>query len=113
MVDICWHFLQRKHSYLFSYAALNGLAVHGADIQNAYLQAPSSEKHYIICGAEFGYENVSKKVIIVRALYGDQLAGADYWRYVRKAMNEMGFASCQADSDVWMYPGTKANGTTY
>ena len=26
---------------------------------------------------------------------------------------EMGFALCQADSDVWMRPGTKANGLTY
>jgi hypothetical protein len=40
-----------------TYAALLGFPVIGADIQNAYLQAPSSEKHYIICGPEFGIEN--------------------------------------------------------
>ena len=34
----------------FTYAALNGLPVCAADIQNAYLQAPASEKHYVICG---------------------------------------------------------------
>jgi hypothetical protein len=34
-------------------AALNGLPVCACDIQNAYLQAPSSEKHYIKCGQEF------------------------------------------------------------
>ena len=33
-----------------TYAALNDISVTAADIQNAYLQAPSSEKHYIICG---------------------------------------------------------------
>ena len=27
-------------------------------------------------------------------------------------MEEMNFESCQADPDVWMRPGTKANGTT-
>ena len=41
----------------FTYAALNGLDIYAADIRNAYLQAPSSQKHYIICGPEFGLEN--------------------------------------------------------
>ena len=41
----------------FTYAALNGLDIFAADIRNAYLQAPSSQKHYIICGPEFGLEN--------------------------------------------------------
>eukprot|EP00957_Ditylum_brightwellii_P067582 5130450-Ditylum_brightwellii.AAC.1 len=31
----------------FTYAALNNLDVWAADIQHAYLQAPSSQKHYI------------------------------------------------------------------
>jgi hypothetical protein len=35
----------------------NDLDVFAADVQNAYLQAPSFEKHYIICGKEFGLEN--------------------------------------------------------
>ena len=38
----------------FTYAALNGVDVMAADIQNAYIQAPSSCKDYIICGIEFG-----------------------------------------------------------
>ena len=37
-----------------TYAQLNYLPVFGYDIQNAYLQAPTIEKHYIICGPEFG-----------------------------------------------------------
>ena len=37
-----------------TYAALNDIPVVAADIQNEYLQEPSSEKHYIICGDEFG-----------------------------------------------------------
>ena len=41
-----------------TYAALNDLDVFAADIQNAYLQAPSSQKDYIICGPEFGVENI-------------------------------------------------------
>jgi hypothetical protein len=47
-----------------TYAALMGLPVMGADIKNAYLQAPSSEKHFIICGPEFGIENKGKVALI-------------------------------------------------
>lgn len=97
----------------FTYAALNDLPICGCDIQNAYLQAPSSEKHFIICGPEFGLENEGRKAIIVRALYGGKSAGADYWRHVRHAMTEMGFESCKADPDVWFRPGTRDDGTEY
>jgi hypothetical protein len=96
-----------------TYAALNSLPVFAADIQNAYLQAPTSEKHYIICGPEFGLENVGKLAIIVRALYGGKSAGADYWRHVRSAMEEMDFHSCSADPDLWYRPATKSDGTQY
>ena len=41
-----------------TYAALNDLDVFAADIRNAYLQAPSSQKDYIICGPEFGVKNI-------------------------------------------------------
>ena len=41
-----------------TYAALNDLDVFAADIQNAYLQALSSQKDYIICGPEFGAEKI-------------------------------------------------------
>ena len=44
----------------FTYAALNGLPVFATDIQDAYLQSPASEKHYVICGPEFGLENIGK-----------------------------------------------------
>ena len=47
-----------------TYAALNGLDVFAVDVQNAYLQAPSSEKHYVICGDEFDPEHNSKVALI-------------------------------------------------
>ena len=96
-----------------TYAALNNLVVCACDIQNAYLQSPSSEKHYIICGPEFGLENVGKRAKIVRALYGGKRAGADYWRHLRAAMDEMGFTSCKADPDVWIRPAVKKDNTDY
>ena len=51
-----------------TYAALNKLSVCAGDIRNAYLQAPSSQKDYVICGEEFGLENVGKVALIHRVL---------------------------------------------
>ena len=65
-----------------TYAALLGLLVIGGDIQNAYLQAPSSEKHFIVCGPEFGTENVGRVALICRALYGGKVAGRDLWHHL-------------------------------
>jgi hypothetical protein len=52
----------------FTCAALNGLDAFAADIRNAFLQAPSSQKDQILCGPEFGIENVGKVALIGRAL---------------------------------------------
>ena len=96
---------------MFTYAALNGLDVFAADILNAYLQAPSSQKDYIVCGPEFGLENVGKKALIHRALYGGKAAGRDFRNHLRACMRQLGFESCPADPDVWMRPAEKADGT--
>ena len=94
-------------------AALNGMSVCACDIQNAYLQAPTSEKHFIICGPEFGLDNVRKTAIIVRALYGGKSAEADYWRDVEAAMTSMSFITRKADPDVWMRPSKRGDGSVY
>ena len=46
------------------YAALNGLQVFAADIRDAYLQALSSQKDYIVCGPEFEIKNIGKVALI-------------------------------------------------
>ena len=96
-----------------TYAALNGLNVACADIKNAYLQAPSSEKHYIVCGGEFGLENIGKRALIRRALYGGKSSGADFWKHLRTCMSHLGFTSCKADPDIWMREAIKDDGTPY
>jgi hypothetical protein len=93
-----------------TYAALNGLKVCAADIQNAYLQAPSSQKDFIICGAEFVVENIGKRALIHRALYGGKAAGRDFRNHLRSCMLHLGFSPCLADPDVWMRPATKPDG---
>ena len=96
-----------------TYAALNGIDVVAADIKNAYLQAPSSEQHYIVCGAEFGLENIGKIALIRRALYGGKVSGADFWRHLRTCMSHLGFISCQADPDIWMREAQKDDGSEF
>ena len=52
----------------FMYAALHGLDLFAADIKNAYLQAPITEKYWTRCGPEFGPELEGNVTYIVRAL---------------------------------------------
>jgi hypothetical protein len=58
-------------------AALNDLEVKAADIQNAYLTAPVSERTWTRLGPEFGSDR-GKVAIIVRAFYGLKSAGASF-----------------------------------
>jgi hypothetical protein len=94
-----------------TYAALNGLEVCAADIRNAYLQAPSSNKDYIVCGPEFGIEHEGKVALINRALYGGKSAGRDFRNHLRSCMHFLNFKSCPPDPDVWMRPAIKRDGT--
>ena len=45
------------------YASLNSLDVMSADIMNAYLQAPSSQKLWTKLGPEFGRDKDKKKLL--------------------------------------------------
>ena len=96
-----------------TYAALMDLDVKAVDIQNAYLQAPSSEKHFVLCGPEFGLENVGQVALIKRALYGGKVAGRNFWHHLRSCMEHLGFQLCRADPDIWFQAATKNDGTEY
>ena len=96
-----------------TYTALNGVDVTAADIQNAYLQAPSSEKHYVICGKEFGLKHEGNIALIRRTRYGGKLASRDFWTRLRSCMIFLGFKSCQADPYIWMRETTKTDETDY
>ena len=96
-----------------AYAALNDLEVISADIMCAYLQAPCTEKYYIICGPEFGTENIGKHSIVVRSLYGTAAAGRDFRDHLRDCMWHMKYQPCHADPDLWMRQGIRDNGEEY
>ena len=73
----------------FTYAALNGLDVWAEDVQNAFLQAPCSEKYYTVCGPEFGSEFIGKLAILFRGDYGLKSAGDGFRNHLRECMEHL------------------------
>ena len=96
-----------------SYAVLLGLNIWAADIMNAFVQAPTTEKYYVECGPEFGYEKKGRKAIVKRALYGMKSSGRDFRNQLRDCMDHMCYKSCLADPDLWMRSANLDNGTEY
>ena len=82
-------------------AELNGLKVEAADVGNAYLEAYTKEKLYIIAGSEFG-DREGNVLVIVKALYGLRTSGARFHEKFADTLLDMGFLPCKADPDVWM-----------
>ena len=91
---------------------MNDLDIYTADIKNAYIQALTSEKHYIICGPEFGWHE-GKRVLIKRALYGCKSAGRDYWLHLRSCMEFLGVEPCKVDPNILMRKAKRADNTHY
>ena len=84
----------------FTYTTLNGLDILTADIHNAYLTAPTTESFYIVCGPEFRSENIGKKAIVERALYGMKSAGRDFRSHLCDCMSHLGYTLCKADPNL-------------
>jgi hypothetical protein len=82
-------------------AALNDLEVKAADVQNACLTAPVSERTCPRLGPEFGSDH-GKVEIIVRASHGLRGPARCSETTLRIACVEMGHVSCKADADVWL-----------
>jgi Reverse transcriptase (RNA-dependent DNA polymerase) len=98
----------------FLITALNDLDVLSADIGNAYLNARAREKIYVICGPEFGDQNIGRKAIIVRALYGLKSSGAAWRACLAEVLrDQLGFQPCRANNDVWFRPAQRPDGTRY
>ena len=96
----------------FTSAAINELDVCMEDIRNAYLQSPTSQEHYILCGPEFGMENVCKVAIMHRAVYGGRMSGRDFRNRNHHivCMDFINGTSCPADPDVWIRAAIKHDG---
>ena len=82
-------------------AELNQLELWCTDVGNAYLEARTDEKIYIIAGSEFG-EKEGHTLLIHKALYGLRSSGARWWERFSEVLLEMGFFPSRAESDIWM-----------
>ena len=82
-------------------AELNNLELWGADVGNAYLQALTREKLYIVGGSEF--EELQGHVLVMyKALYGTRSGGACWHDKFFDILHHMGFKPSRADPDIWM-----------
>lgn len=80
---------------------LNNLEVWSTDIGNAYLEAMTSEKVYIIAGPEFG-ELEGHILVIHKALYGLRSSGARWHDKFADCLRDLGFRQCKAEPDIWL-----------
>ena len=82
-------------------AKLNNLEVWRADIGNAYLEAKTKEKLYIVAGPEFE-ELEGHIMVIYKALYGLKGSGLRWSQKIHDIMLDMGFSPSKADPCVWL-----------
>jgi Reverse transcriptase (RNA-dependent DNA polymerase) len=80
---------------------LNHLQIRATDIGNAYLEAYTSEKEYVIAGPEFK-DHEGHILIISKALYGLRSSGARWHDRFADFVRELGFFPCKAEPDIWM-----------
>jgi hypothetical protein len=82
-------------------AELNGLETWATDIGNAYLEAETSEKVFVIAGPEFG-ELEGHTLVIFKALYGLRSSGLRWSEKFSLCLRDMGFFPSLADPCIWM-----------
>ena len=78
---------------------LNKLSVFQTDIGNAFLEARTTEKVYVIAGGEFGsYKD--HIFVIVGSLYGLKTSSKRFHEVLNDVLREMGFFPCVAEPDI-------------
>ena len=81
-------------------AELNNLQLWGEDVGNAYLQAPTKEKLYIVCGPEF--EELQGHVLVMhKALYGTRSGGACWHDKLFYILHQIS-SNLQRQIQTWM-----------
>ena len=82
-------------------AELNKLEAWVTDVGNAYLEAYTEEKLYIVAGPEFR-EREGHTLVITKALYGLKSSGLRWWEKLSEILNDLGFTASRAEDDIWM-----------
>jgi hypothetical protein len=92
--------------FALTLAALNDLDFKMADIENAYLMEPITEKVWTVLGPEFG-DDAENRALIVIALYGLKSAGAAFRNHLAECMKHLGWNPCRVYRDLWMKAETR------
>jgi Reverse transcriptase (RNA-dependent DNA polymerase) len=82
-------------------AELSQWELWGSDVGNAYLEALTKEKVYIIAGPEFG-DLEGHTLLIFKALYGLRSCGLCWHQRFDDVLWVMGFHQSKAESNIWM-----------
>ena len=80
---------------------LNNLELWRADIGNAYLEAFTDEKLYIVAGPEF-QELEGYILIVLKALYGLKSSGNRWAEVIHGILRDMKFLPSKADPCIWL-----------
>ena len=79
---------------------LNQLPFYATDISNAYLEAKTQEKVYIVAGHEFGpLEGYT--LVMNKALYGLRSSGSRWHEKLADSLIDMGFNGTKAEDEIW------------
>ena len=82
-------------------AKLNNMKVWAADIGNAYLEATTREKLYIVAGPEF--EELQGHILVIhKTLYGLKSSGLRWSQRIQDIMFQLKFRPCKPDPCVWL-----------
>ena len=80
---------------------LNILNIWGPDIGNAYLEAFTDEKLYIVTGPEF--EELEGYILIfLKPLYGLKSSGKRWAEVIHTILKDMKFTTSKADPCIWL-----------
>ncbi len=93
--------LQELHLLIFL-AELSNIDVWTTDIDNAYLEAETLEKVYIIARPEFGGLE-GGMLIIFKALYRLRTSGLHWHEHFADCLHDMGFQLSKAKPNIWMW----------
>ena len=92
---------QRNLRLVIFLGKLNNLDIWGADIGNAYLEAFTDEKLYIVAGPEF-QEPEGYILIFLKALYGLISSGKTWAEVICGKLRGMKFTPSRADPCIWL-----------
>ena len=94
-------------------AKAHGLKCIAGDVGNAYLNAYTKEKVYVICGPEFGPELEGRIAIVQKGLCGLKTSANRWHAHFVSTLYQMGFIHTRFDPNVWLKRREDGSGYDY